>query len=465
MNTEANVLEASTPDNHESKQNSRRWKIGTLTYTMGGLFALFCWLLMGDFAWSMKERSVSTVIQLMFRKFGTSDTLNALFMGSLPSAIGLFLGPVISFRSDRHRGSWGRRIPYLLVTTPIASLSMVGLAFSPMMGQALHDLLGTNSPGLNALTIAFLGIFWIVFEVGTIAANSIFGALINDVVPHELLGRFYGLFRAFSLIAGIVFNFWLLGQAEQHYMWIFIGIGIIYSIGFLIMCIKVKEEKHPPLPPKNERDTPFASITIYFKECFTNPYYRWLFLAFNLSSLAFAPVNLFCVFYAQSLNISMEDYGRFIAITFAISLILSWFLGVLADRFHPLRMCMASLLLYAVAALLSGIFIHDKLTFGIALISHCVISGMFFTSTASLGQRLYPRDKFAQFASAYSIIGTIAMIIISPVIGKILDLSHHAYHWTYIMGAIIAILGFWTTLVVYRKFLTLGGHMHYQPPE
>ncbi|MEI8248451.1 MAG: MFS transporter [Lentisphaerota bacterium] len=466
MNTDVNTCEEEKVKNQApSVPELKRWKAGTLTYSMGGLVVLFCWLLMGDFAWAMKERSVYTVVQLLFKKFGTSDTLNSLFMGSLPSAISLFLGPAISYRSDRHRGSRGRRIPYLIITTPIASLAMVGLAFSPMLGRMLHDLFGIYSPGTNAITITLLGIFWIIFEVGTIAANAIFGALINDVVPHQFLGRFYGLFRAFSLIAGIIFNLWLLGKAEQHYMWIFIGIGFIYGAGFLIMCLKVKEGEYQPVPPGREKDTPFEGIATYFKECFSNPYYRWVFIAFTISTLSFAPVNLFSVFYAKSLNISMDDYGRFIAITFVLSLILSWFLGALADRFHPLRMCMASLLLYAVGALLSGIFIQGRLTFGAALISHCVISGIFFTSTASLGQRLYPKDRFAQFASACGIIVAVAMMIISPVIGKILDLTNHAYQWTYIMGAIFAILGLVTTIIVYRKFLALGGHTHYQPPD
>lgn len=465
MNTDTDICEPAEQNNQKINKDPRRWQAGTLTYSMGGLVILFCWLLMGDFAWAMKERSVSTVIQLMFKKFGSSDTLNSLFMGSLPSAIGLLLGPVISYRSDRHRGSWGRRIPYLIVTTPIASLAMVGLAFSPMLGQMLHDLLGTHSPGTNGITITLLGLFWVIFEVGTIAANAIFGALINDVVPHQFLGRFYGLFRAFSLIAGIIFNLWLLGKAEQHYMWIFIGIGGMYGIGFLIMCLKVKEGMYPPIPPKSEKDTPFSGINTYFKECFVNPYYLWVFSALTISGLSTVPVNLFSVFYAKSLDVSMEDYGRFIAITFVISLLISWSIGSMADRFHPLRMCMASLLLYAVSALLSGIFIQGKLTFGIALIIHCVISGIFYTSTASLSQRLFPKDKFAQFSSACGIIGSVVMIIIPPVIGRILDLTHHDYQWTYIMGSIFAISGFTVTLVVYRKFLALGGHTHYQPPE
>ena len=54
------------------------WTVGTLTYTAAGLTVLFSWLLWGDFAWSMKERSVTPVVQLLLKKFQASDTLAGL---------------------------------------------------------------------------------------------------------------------------------------------------------------------------------------------------------------------------------------------------------------------------------------------------------------------------------------------------------------------------------------------------
>ena len=465
MENDSNTCEPSIFDNAIPSPPRHVFKIGTLTYSMGGLVILFCWLLMGDFAWSLKERSVYTIIQLMFKNFGASDTLNSLFMGAMPCLIGLIIGPSIGYCSDRHRGRWGRRIPYLVITTPIAALSMVGLALSPDLGQLCHNLLGGHSPGVNNLVISFLAFFWVVFEVGTITANGIFIALINDVVPHQYLGRFFGLFRAFSLIAGIIFNMWLIGKAEEHFMWIFIGFSIIYGVGFLLMSVKVKEGEYPMPEPKGEHDSPFAGISTYFKECFAKPYYLWIFIASTIAGMAFVPVNLFNVFYAKSLDISMTDFGRFMAVTFVVSLALSWYLGTLADRFHPLRLAIATLFIYAITSLLSGIFIQGKVTYGIALITHCVISGIFYTGTASLAQRLYPQSRFAQFCSAGGIIGSLAGIVITPLIGKILDMSNHAYSWTYFMGAILSALGLLTMIIVYRQFLALGGHSHYQPPE
>jgi MFS family permease len=221
------------------------WRAGTLTYTTGGLAVLFCWLLWGDFAWWMKERSVGPVVQLLLRKFGASDFVASLFLVFLPQGLGMLLGPIISYKSDRHRGRWGRRIPFLMIPTPIASLAMVGLAFAPKLGAWLHVMLAGRSPGLDQSILIMFGAFWILFEVATITANAVFGALVNDVVPRPTLGRFYGLFRAMNLLAGIVFTFWLFGKANDYYMPIFLSIAVLYGVGFTLMCLKVKEGAYP----------------------------------------------------------------------------------------------------------------------------------------------------------------------------------------------------------------------------
>src|ERR1044072_9177219 len=119
-----------------------RWRVGTLSYGRGGLYALFAWLLWGDFAWQLKQRAAVPVAQLMLKQFGASDFLLSLLVGSLPSALGMIIGPVVSVRSDRHRGRRGRRIPFLLFSTPFIVLGMAGLAFTPAIGAWLDQALG-----------------------------------------------------------------------------------------------------------------------------------------------------------------------------------------------------------------------------------------------------------------------------------------------------------------------------------
>ena len=122
-----------------------KWQIGTLTYEKAGLIALFWWLLLGDFALAMRDRSMPQVVQLLLKHYHASDTLVATLMTVLPTVIGMFLGPIVSFRSDRLRSRWGRRIPFLLIPTPVAALSMIALAACPQVGQAMdhgcgHDI-------------------------------------------------------------------------------------------------------------------------------------------------------------------------------------------------------------------------------------------------------------------------------------------------------------------------------------
>jgi Na+/melibiose symporter-like transporter len=42
----------------------------------------------------------------------------------------MILNPIISFKSDRLRSSWGRRIPFILFSAPPLVLSLIGLAFA-----------------------------------------------------------------------------------------------------------------------------------------------------------------------------------------------------------------------------------------------------------------------------------------------------------------------------------------------
>jgi MFS family permease len=443
------------------------WTIGTLTYTTGGLVILFCWLLAGDFAWSMKERSVPWVVQLLLKQFEASDFAVGTLIGTLPQALALVLTPIVSYRSDRHRGRWGRRIPFLVIPTPIAALSMVGLAYSPAMGTALHGALGAHSFGLNQSILITFGFFWTIFEVATITANAVFFGLINDVVPKAVIGRFYGMFRATGLGVAMIFNFWLFGKAETHYTEIFIGIGLLYGIGFTAMCLKVKEGGYPPPPPvqPSRAGGLVAAVKTYFRESFTQPYYLWLYASIALSWMAILGVNLFNLYFAKKMNMSMDTYGKYLAATFLISFLLSYFFGILADRFHPLRLGLAMLAVYMLVTLAGGLFVHDAQSFGIALIAYGVASGAWQTSTASLTMRLLPQARFAQFESARGLVSSFGMMLVGPALGWYLDRTGQDYRHVYLASAMLAGLAFLTGWVVHRKFMRYGGPANYVAPE
>ena len=445
----------------------KTWSVGTLVYDRRGLTILFILLLIGDLVWALRIRTLHPVAQLLLRNHGSSDYFNALMLSSIPTAMGMIMGPFIGYHSDRCRSRWGRRIPYLMFSTPITFLGMVGMALSKHLDTLVMDCFPSLTPDEAALWI--LGVSWIIFEVGVLVSSAVFNALINDVVPQNMLGRFYGLFRIMSIAAGILYTGFFLEPSNNHPELFFGAVALIYGLGFTAMCFLVKEGKYPDPEPIDPRATPARRFTeatkVYFKECYTNPYYLLVFVFWLLATFSFMPVNTYCIFYAGKCGVSLDTYGKCISAGFIVSLIISFPLGVLADKFHPLRCGIVSIALYGLASFLSFFFIKSPLLFCIAFIAHILLSSIFNTLTASLLLRLLPHDRFAQFASASQILNSFWIILVMPIIGKLLDWLHNDYDYLYLMGFLISagavVCGLWLSVWIRRR---CGGLEHYQAP-
>jgi MFS family permease len=459
-----------TPDPHSKAapsaySNGRQWSTGTLSYSLMGLIALFGWLLLGDFAWQLRDRAVTPLAQLLLKTFNTSDIIAGFLIGSVPYALGMFVSPIFGYWSDRHRSRWGRRLPFLMVSTPVAAGAMIAMGFIPEAAGVLDRWLGGRSPGTSVCFLVLFAACWGVFEISAVVGYNMFTALINDVVPRELIGRFFGLFRIVGLSVGAGFNYFLMGYSEQHFSLMFIVLGSIYGVVFGLMCLRIKEGEYPEVAVTLERPRWVDTVRTYFRECFRHRFYLWAFAAWALGNVAFAPVNTFCLFHARSVGLSMEVYGKFLAYSLVVSLLLSYPLGILADRFHPLRVAIGAMSFYFVVCVWASFSTVRAESFAVAFILHVIGSGMFVTGAASYAQRLYPRAKFAQFASAAAVLAGVVFLLTPPLVGAILDLTHQAYRHTFTVGAVFALLALVSLVVVYRGYLRLGGDTSFKAPE
>lgn len=490
----------SNPSQPVSKEKS--WSVGTLTYTTGGLVALFATLLFGDFSWQMRDRSVTPMAQWFLTTLKIPNVWFGYILNTFPALIAIILNPIISVKSDRYRSRRGRRVPFLLICTPIAALGMIGISVSPYMGHWLHSILGNSHPfgnwlqgllGGTFLSRTILPVlqsekrmmvlcfvfFWTAFELGSIAAWAVFQGLINDVVPRQFMGRFFGLFRAISLIDGVFFSYCLMGLIPVHFTLILAIIGCFYGLTFVWVCFRVKEGEYPPPSPREGRAYSskagsswtgavicrwWLEFSIYLKECFSNYYYISVFILIALLGIAPASFNIFVMPYRESVNLNMEDYGHYQAGCFVISACLAYFLGYFADKIHPLRMAVVTMTLYAMVMAWGSIYATNLWGFKIAWLSHVIISGCIYTSTPSLGQRLFPHTKFAQFASAASIVLSLANMVIGPIVGKIIDHSGRDYRMTFVCGFWVSIATILAAINVYIQFRKLGGPNHYVAP-
>lgn len=479
----------------------RLFRVGTLVYTTGGLMVLFFWLLFGDFAISLRDRSVQPLMQLMLKSFDADDLIMSILLSMIPTAIALVLSPIVSYKSDRLRSRWGRRIPFLLIPTPIAAVAMIGLAFCPQMAYALESATNHAMTHKTALLMVF-AFFWTLFEIAVVVAGSVFNGLINDVVPRPVLGRFFGLFRAVSLIDGMIFNWFILGHAEEHFTLICSWIAIVFGVGFTLMCFMIKEGEYPaPAAESNNAAMAAAAATVteyqtffgtllawlnaflaaakvYIRECFSHSHYLWIFAAFTLTALAANPINSWSILYAKKLSLGMNPwefngigfgdyrlgYGGIITLTYICSLTLAYPIGALVDRFHPLRVAMVAMLAYGVSCLVGFSLIESATSFGWALLVHGVLSGCYFTSSAALAQVLLPRARFSQFASAGTVVTQTVTLIYTPLLGYLLKSTGSNYRLTFLLSGIFAVLSLVLLFKVYRTFMAMGGPKGYVAP-
>jgi len=476
---------ANTPDVLvDSAPEKKTWHAGTLVYTSSAIAVLFFWLLWGDFTISLKDRSVVPTLQVLLRTYHASAFVISLLLNFLPPLISIFLIPVLSYQSDRYRGRWGRRIPFLLIPLPLAVATMLLLGYSPAIGLSGHKITGQWGLSPDSSVLLSIGIFWTLFEVANMSCGAVFGWLINDVVPRPLMGRFFGMFRALSLIAGMIFSWYLLGTVKTHYLAVLVSFGILYGISFTAMCLRVKEGEYPP-PDAPEKihghdapplAAPFlklgSGIETYARDCFSKPYYLWFFLAFALAHIGFAPINNYSLIFANSLGQDDQWYGHYSAIQLGCSLLQAYFVGWLSDKFHPLRITMIALALYATSTLLAFFLVRNAPMFAAAHVICGTISGMWLTATAPLGALLLPRGKFATYASALGICTAVGGMTIAPLCGWLLDylnpgrtIEHYDFHYIYLWASCFITASLLICFIVYEKFKSYGGAQNYIAPE
>ena len=90
------------------------YRAGTLTYTRLGLVALFAWLLWGVFCNTMTDAVIPSILPLRLRALDAPNWLIGVLITSLAGLLNVAVCPWISFKSDRYRSRFGRRIPFIL---------------------------------------------------------------------------------------------------------------------------------------------------------------------------------------------------------------------------------------------------------------------------------------------------------------------------------------------------------------
>ncbi|OPY83139.1 MAG: Major Facilitator Superfamily protein [Smithella sp. PtaU1.Bin162] len=457
---------------------SKTYHCGTLTYTKVGLFALFTWMLWGDFCLTLMESVVPSILPLKLKSLGASNWLIGMIMSTLPGVLTVFLCPWISFKSDRYRSKWGRRIPFILWTLPFLCICLVMLGLcddiTAWLRSVLPDLRG-YSPA--AVTIVLIAAFMIMFQFFNMFVGSVFCCLLNDVVPPSVMGRFLGTFRIVGMSAGTLYNVFIFKYAESHMKAIFIGAALVYLAGVGMMCIRVKEGEYPPIEGETDKDNKgWGGIRTFLKESFVHKFYWMKFLSTTFVATANV-VNTFLVFLYQNMELSLDQIGKQIAVAALSIMAATYFMSIFIDRWHPLRIWVYGAVFGTITSVMNLMWLFIILPgnyFFWLNIGNIVISSFLMALVGVAAypaeMRLFPQSRFGQFSSAQALIRSLFTTFMGILAGLFIDMCKkfcgcdYAYRFLFVWQLVFMLLSAVFLVLVYRMWNEMGGVRNFHPP-
>lgn len=468
----------STDDNpddmpNRTDQTETVYRVGTLVYTRRALVVLFFWMLFGDFCFTMMEGIVPSVVPLLLNDLPITKTTIALVIGVIPNLITMIVTPILSYRSDRHRGPWGRRIPYLVVFSPVVTACVILTGFSLDISAWIHGLLSTRFAGVSAAQIMFVTVATcsVLYQFFNLFVYYIYYYLFNDVIPQTLLGRYYALFRIVGAASGFLFSRYIFGWTEHHMRSVFVAIGLIYLVAFMLMCWKVREGQYPAPPPVSEPSTGrirrwLAGLKTFVRDCYSHPFYWPLYIGYALGLVGGSGVSIFrSLFATEELGMSWDELGRAMSWGLIIGLVMYYPLGWLADRIHPMRLILIGIVATLLVYIGSAINIRSADTFIFWTLLNFASQAIAVSANAPLYPRIFPKSHFGQFSAAISLLSSGAVMLGNYAVGRLIDssatCSYMVMYWWSVGFTVPSLLCY---LIFYRNWKRRGGARNFVPP-
>lgn len=166
---------------------------------------------------------------IMLKAFKFGDTVSGVVM-SLDNILALFMLPLFGTLSDKTNTKIGRRMPYILIGTVCATVSMLLIPFSATRGNLV-------------LFIISLGI--VLLSMALYRSPAV--ALMPDVTPKPLRSKANAVINLMGAIGGIL----VLGlisvlapdKSNINYWPLFLATSAIMLIGIAILALTVNENK------------------------------------------------------------------------------------------------------------------------------------------------------------------------------------------------------------------------------
>lgn len=267
-------------------------------------YAKIWWIGFGFLGVQLAFTTYNAFLPLMYREFFASRAIVGLLMGT-DNLIGLLLIPIIGAWSDRINSPWGRRLPFIMIATPIAALTHAAI---PLVASVLFLLIITE----------------IVF---TAAMHSYRGPVISlmpDHTPPEKRSTANGIINLMGGI-GTLISFGVLSLIYDIDPRLTFGIGgIVLLLSLLIVWRKV--DRQPPYVDNSPRSSTnpikdaVSGIRTLLKPGYTGQ--LLILMAMLTYFIGYAGLNaMFPIYGVETLGLT-EGRANFILTAFAGSFLL-----------------------------------------------------------------------------------------------------------------------------------------------
>jgi MFS family permease len=260
---------------------------------------------------------------------------------------------------------------------------------------------------------------------------------------------------AFAL-AGFLFNFYLMRYAKDYSHWIYTGIGLLFLLGFCILCLMVKEGQYPEPEVLTKSNDPMLVRALswlkgYFKDSFGILFFTMLFLGTALHQVSTACRSIFNLLFAtKDLGLTEGQFGQIMGIGSLISLAVIFICGMLMNKLKAIRIYIGSGYLIIALNIFGYFFVKDYITFYIVGVLIVIIYSIQNLCNVPMFADLFPKNKFGQFSSANAMINSLLMIVAN--FGGGLAIDYFGYRFIFIWDTIFTSLATIILLYVYFKW-------------
>jgi maltose/moltooligosaccharide transporter len=372
----------------------KTYSVGTLVYNKWELGKLFFWLLLGDFCFTIMATALPTLLPLQLRTLG-HDSAQIAWVLSLSSLVSLIFSPFIGVYSDRLRSRFGRRRPFLFISTPIMAAGL--------------------------FLIPHLTVYWQLCVVVLIVqtANILLGALYYlyaDVMPSVFMGRFLAAFRLVGSLGTLVFQWYLFPCFDTQPVMVWTLSATVFLIFFMLMICFVKEGKYDTPEPMS-----WINLTKnYMKNGLGNRYIWFLWLTLGMVALATPSWSFVILYTKEELNLSMEKIGHYTAYGTMATIVFALPAGWLIDRYGAKLVWGISSTFLAAVDLWAYFCVHDEATLILFMLGNFGVNAFLSTSLMPMLYNHIAKDRFGEVVSAQSFVVQSFMFISTNVLGQMI---------------------------------------------